>query len=231
MTLEGDLANRRGLLGQGSWLMATSVADRTSPVQRSKGIMEVLLGSPPPPPNVQSLDETKPVAVGRTLSTRERMEQRQSTARAPALRDHVEHARHEDDERAVAPEEVALETRVHVVGQREARHHPQLLREEAHDSERCYGEADVRKDGDAAESCRQRHPALDRTAVKHRSHFGDDHQADAEAAPRHPEVVGRQLKPRGDEANRHEERHVEREDDQSDAAGASHRFGQSRRPV
>jgi len=75
--LEGELANRRGILGQGSWLMATSVADRTSPVQRGKWIMEVLLGSPPPPPppNVPTLDETKPIAGGRTLSTRERMEQ------------------------------------------------------------------------------------------------------------------------------------------------------------
>ncbi len=46
--------NRRGLLGQGSILMQTSIADRTSPVQRGKWIMEVLLGSPPPapPPNV-----------------------------------------------------------------------------------------------------------------------------------------------------------------------------------
>ncbi|HTK29855.1 MAG TPA: DUF1592 domain-containing protein [Vicinamibacterales bacterium] len=75
--LEGPLASRRGILGQGSWLMATSVADRTSPVQRGKWIMEVLLGSPPPPPppNVPLLDETKAVAGGRTLSTRERMEE------------------------------------------------------------------------------------------------------------------------------------------------------------
>ena len=41
---------RRGILGQGSMLMQTAVADRTSPVQRGKWIMEVLLGSPPPPP-------------------------------------------------------------------------------------------------------------------------------------------------------------------------------------
>ncbi|HKB10305.1 MAG TPA: DUF1592 domain-containing protein, partial [Vicinamibacterales bacterium] len=37
---------RRGLLGQGSILTLTSVADRTSPVQRGKWVMEVLLGSP-----------------------------------------------------------------------------------------------------------------------------------------------------------------------------------------
>src|SRR5262249_31832252 len=39
---------RRGILGQGSVLMQTAVADRTSPVQRGKWIMEVLFGSPPP---------------------------------------------------------------------------------------------------------------------------------------------------------------------------------------
>jgi mono/diheme cytochrome c family protein len=78
VTLGPDMAYRRGLLGQGSWLMATSVADRTSPVQRGKWIMEVLLGSPPPPPppNVPLLDDTKAVAAGgKTLSTRERMEE------------------------------------------------------------------------------------------------------------------------------------------------------------
>jgi cytochrome c553 len=78
VTLGPELAYRRGLLGQGSWLMATSVADRTSPVQRGKWIMEVLLGSPPPPPppNVPALDDTKAVAAGgKTLSTRERMEE------------------------------------------------------------------------------------------------------------------------------------------------------------
>jgi hypothetical protein len=70
--------SRRGILGHGSILLLTSVADRTSPVQRGKWIMEVLLGSPPPPPppNVPALDETKAIAPGgRTLSTRERMEE------------------------------------------------------------------------------------------------------------------------------------------------------------
>jgi cytochrome c551/c552 len=68
---------RRGLLGQGSILTLTSIADRTSPVQRGKWVMEVLLGTPPPPPppNVPSLDETSGVANGKTLSTRERMEE------------------------------------------------------------------------------------------------------------------------------------------------------------
>jgi hypothetical protein len=68
---------RRGILGHGSVLALTSVADRTSPVQRGKWIMEVLLGSPPPPPppNVPELEETKGAAGGKLLSVRERMEQ------------------------------------------------------------------------------------------------------------------------------------------------------------
>jgi hypothetical protein len=68
---------RRGILGQGSILTLTSVADRTSPVQRGKWVMEVLLGSPPPPPppNVPLLDDTKAASGGRMLSTRERMEE------------------------------------------------------------------------------------------------------------------------------------------------------------
>ena len=68
---------RRGLLGQGSVLTLTSIADRTSPVQRGKWIMEVLLGSPPPPPppNVPALEETKGTSGGKVLSVRERMEE------------------------------------------------------------------------------------------------------------------------------------------------------------
>jgi hypothetical protein len=72
--------NRRGILGHGSILMLTSVADRTSPVQRGKWIMETLLGSPPPPapqdPAPPPLEETKSAtATGKPLSTRERMEE------------------------------------------------------------------------------------------------------------------------------------------------------------
>ena len=69
--------NRRGILGQGSVLALTSVADRTSPVLRGKWVMEVLLASPPPapPPNVPTLDETKADAGDKQLTTRQRMEQ------------------------------------------------------------------------------------------------------------------------------------------------------------
>jgi len=71
---------RGGLLTQGSILLLTSVADRTSPVQRGKWVLQVLLGSPPPPPppNVPTLEDTKGSADGRFLSVRERMEQHRS---------------------------------------------------------------------------------------------------------------------------------------------------------
>ena len=74
VTLEGE--ERRGLLGQGSILMLTSIADRTSPVQRGKWILEVLLGSPPPPPppNVPALEATSESEEGKMLSVREAME-------------------------------------------------------------------------------------------------------------------------------------------------------------
>jgi hypothetical protein len=66
---------RRGLLGQGSMLLVTSNANRTSPVQRGKWILQNLLGSPPPlpPPNVPPLKESSEEA--RATSVRERMEQ------------------------------------------------------------------------------------------------------------------------------------------------------------
>jgi mono/diheme cytochrome c family protein len=75
--LTGSAAARRGILGHGSILTLTSVADRTSPVLRGKWIMEVLLGSPPPPPppNVPELEEVEAAHDGRLLSVRERMAQ------------------------------------------------------------------------------------------------------------------------------------------------------------
>jgi hypothetical protein len=66
--------NRRGLLGQGSILFQTSVANRTSPVFRGKWIMTNLYNSPPPvpPPNVPTLDES--TGSNTPHSVRERME-------------------------------------------------------------------------------------------------------------------------------------------------------------
>jgi mono/diheme cytochrome c family protein len=64
---------RRGLLGQGSFLLVTSSANRTSPVIRGKWLLENLLGSPPPlpPPNVPAFEE-RPTAEAK--SVRERIE-------------------------------------------------------------------------------------------------------------------------------------------------------------
>jgi len=73
--------NRRGILTQGSILLLTSVADRTSPVQRGKWMMQVLFGTPPPPPppNVPALDETKGAVGSRVLSVRQRMEEHRAS--------------------------------------------------------------------------------------------------------------------------------------------------------
>lgn len=67
---------RRGVLGHGSVLVQTSMANRTSPVLRGKWVMEVLLGAPPPPPppDVPDLDLTASAKDGRMLTTRERLE-------------------------------------------------------------------------------------------------------------------------------------------------------------
>ncbi len=70
--------NRFGLLGQGSVLMLTSTATRTSPVSRGKYVLEVLMGTPPPPPlpNVPALKEAHETA--KPLSVRERLEEHRS---------------------------------------------------------------------------------------------------------------------------------------------------------
>ncbi len=73
VSLAGN-TERGGLLGQGSILMVTSHATKTSPVLRGKWVLDNLLNSPPPPPpaNVPALDESP--ADGRKLTTREQVE-------------------------------------------------------------------------------------------------------------------------------------------------------------
>ena len=80
VSLQGT-PSRRGLLGHGSILTLTSVADRTSPVLRGKWVMEVLLGTPPPPPppGVPDLAESAAAHDGRVLSVRQRMEQHRAS--------------------------------------------------------------------------------------------------------------------------------------------------------
>jgi mono/diheme cytochrome c family protein len=67
---------RRGLLGQGSILLVTSVPNRTSPVSRGRWVLENILGTPAPlpPPDVPGLKESDGRS-GDETSVRERMEE------------------------------------------------------------------------------------------------------------------------------------------------------------
>jgi hypothetical protein len=71
VTVEHDY--RKGLLGHGSILTITSLANRTSPVNRGKYILTNILGTPPPEPpaNVPPLND----APDKSLSMRDRMAQ------------------------------------------------------------------------------------------------------------------------------------------------------------
>ena len=72
---------RRGLLGHGSVLTATSVGNRTSPVKRGKWILENLLGAPvpSPPPGVEVNLEPSRTGDAAT-SLRQRMERHRANA-------------------------------------------------------------------------------------------------------------------------------------------------------
>jgi hypothetical protein len=77
--------NRFGLLGQASILTMTSTAIRTSPVQRGKYVMEVLLGTPPPPkpanvPELPENSESRTGHVSKPLSVRVRLEEHRKNA-------------------------------------------------------------------------------------------------------------------------------------------------------
>ncbi|MBM3776758.1 MAG: DUF1592 domain-containing protein [Acidimicrobiia bacterium] len=63
---------RAGLLGQGSILVATSYANRTSPVQRGKWVLMNIIGTPPPEPpaNVPPFPEAKPGSEPPTVRAR-----------------------------------------------------------------------------------------------------------------------------------------------------------------
>jgi hypothetical protein len=84
--------HRRGLLGQGSILMLTSHADRTSPVARGKWVLETLLGIPPrpPPPDEPSFDKTGAVKDGRLLSARERLQSHRADPACAACHDLID---------------------------------------------------------------------------------------------------------------------------------------------
>jgi Protein of unknown function (DUF1592)/Protein of unknown function (DUF1588)/Protein of unknown function (DUF1595)/Protein of unknown function (DUF1587)/Protein of unknown function (DUF1585) len=73
---------RAGLLTQGSWLLMTSTAARTSPVRRGKWVLGQLLCSepPPPPPNVPALTESSVTPT----TLREQMQQHRASASCAA---------------------------------------------------------------------------------------------------------------------------------------------------
>jgi hypothetical protein len=77
-----ELDVRRGLLGKGAILSATSVANRTSPVQRGKWILVNVFGMqpPPPPPNVPQLKSDSQTGPVKIVSMREQMEQHRASA-------------------------------------------------------------------------------------------------------------------------------------------------------
>jgi cytochrome c5 len=81
VTLGEDFEMRRGLLGKGAIQLATSISDRTSPVQRGKWVLMNILGviPPDPPPNVPPL---KPGANGQVVeqTMRQRMEEHRQNA-------------------------------------------------------------------------------------------------------------------------------------------------------
>src|SRR5690606_40392574 len=70
---------RRGLLGKGAILTATSYANRTSPVVRGAWVLEHLMGTPPaaPPPGVEQFPESE--EGGEQLTVRLRLERHRKT--------------------------------------------------------------------------------------------------------------------------------------------------------
>jgi len=88
VTLADD--RRFGLLGQGSILMTSSYANRTSVVLRGKWILENVLGTPPPPPppNVPPLKEND--GKSKPTSLRERMEEHRKSAVCASCHSHMD---------------------------------------------------------------------------------------------------------------------------------------------
>ena len=81
VTLGAEFEIRRGLLGKGAIELATSISDRTSPVERGKWVLTNILGviPPDPPPGVPPL---KPGGNGQLVAQtmRQRMEEHRQSA-------------------------------------------------------------------------------------------------------------------------------------------------------
>jgi hypothetical protein len=81
---------RRGLFGKGAVLMATSYANRTSPVVRGAWVLEHLMGTPPaaPPPGVEQFPESE--EGGAQLTVRSRLEHHRSNKSCAACHDIID---------------------------------------------------------------------------------------------------------------------------------------------
>ncbi len=81
---------RRGLLGKGAILMATSYANRTSPVVRGAWVLEHLMGTPPaaPPPGVEALPESQ--EGGEQQTVRARLEHHRNVKSCAACHDIID---------------------------------------------------------------------------------------------------------------------------------------------
>ena len=85
-------STRRGIFGQGSYLVQTSLGNRTSPVLRGKWVMAVAIGAPPPPPPplVPDLEQTSGSKDGKALTTRERMEAHRANPTCNACHQYID---------------------------------------------------------------------------------------------------------------------------------------------
>jgi hypothetical protein len=81
---------RWGLLGKGAVLMATSYANRTSPVVRGAWVLEHLMGTPPaaPPPGVEAFKESE--EGGEQLTVRFRLEHHRSNKNCASCHDVID---------------------------------------------------------------------------------------------------------------------------------------------
>ncbi len=85
-------STRRGIFGQGSYLVQTSIGNRTSPVLRGKWVMAVAIGAPPPPPPplVPDLEQTSGSKDGKAITTRERMEAHRANPTCKACHQYID---------------------------------------------------------------------------------------------------------------------------------------------
>jgi len=90
VTLPDKLRHRGGILGMGATMAVSAYARRSSPVLRGAWILDKFLGVelPPPPPDVPKLDESKEVAVAKTL--RERLEQHRADATCASCHNRID---------------------------------------------------------------------------------------------------------------------------------------------